>query len=51
VPVNLARPSVTVNAASETVTGTTAPGATVDIAVTGTAPGAAAPAWPGVRGI
>ncbi len=44
VPENLTRPSVTVNAASQTVTGTTAAGATVDIAVTGTAPGAAAPA-------
>ncbi len=31
------------NAASVTVTGTSAPGATVDVAVTGTAPGAAAP--------
>ncbi len=43
VPMNLTRPSVTVNAASVTVTGTTAPGATVDVAVTGTAPGAASP--------
>jgi glucoamylase len=44
VPANLARPSVTVNAASVTVTGTTAPGATVQVAAAGTAPGAAAPA-------
>ncbi len=44
VPANLARPSVTVNAASATVTGSTAPGATVQVAATGTAPGAAAPA-------
>jgi glucoamylase len=44
VPANLTRPSVTVNAGSVTVTGTTAPGATVDVAVTGSAPGAAAPA-------
>ena len=44
VPLNLARPSVTVDAASVPVSGTTAPGATVDIAVTGTAPGASTPA-------
>ncbi len=44
VPANLARPSVTVNAASVTVTGSTAPGAAVQVAATGTAPGAAAPA-------
>jgi glucoamylase len=43
VPTNLTRPSVTVNEASVPVSGTTAPGATVDVAVTGTAPGAAAP--------
>ena len=43
VPASLTRPSVTVDAASVTVTGTTSPGATVDVAVTGTAPGAAAP--------
>ena len=43
VPANLARPSVTVNAASVTVTGSTAPGAAVQVAATGTAPGAAAP--------
>ena len=43
VPANLTRPSVTVNAASVTVTGTTAPGAAVQVAATGTAPGAAAP--------
>ncbi|MGH3172183.1 MAG: glycoside hydrolase family 15 protein, partial [Trebonia sp.] len=43
VPVNLTRPSATVNAASETVTGTTSPGATVDVAVTGTAPGSSSP--------
>jgi glucoamylase len=36
VPVNLTRPGATVDAASETITGTTAPGATVDVAVTGT---------------
>ncbi len=41
---NLTRPSVTVNAASVTVTGTTAPGAAVQVVATGTAPGAAAPA-------
>ncbi len=44
VPVNLTRPSVTVDAASTTVAGSTAPGAIVQVAVTGTAPGAAAPA-------
>jgi glucan 1,4-alpha-glucosidase len=44
VPANLSRPSVTVNAASVTITGSTAPGATVQVAATGTAPGAAAPA-------
>ncbi len=44
VPENLTRPSVTVDAPSVTVTGSTAPGATVDVAVSGTAPGAAAPA-------
>lgn len=44
VPANLTRPSATVDAASVPVTGTTAPGATVDIAVTGTGPGAAIPA-------
>jgi glucoamylase len=44
VPANLSRPSVTMDAASVTVTGTSAPGATVDVVVTGTAPGAAAPA-------
>jgi glucoamylase len=43
VPVDLTRPSVTVDAPSITVTGTTAPGATVDVAVSGTAPGASAP--------
>jgi glucoamylase len=43
VPANLTRPSVTVDAASVTVTGTTSPGATVDVAVTGTALGASAP--------
>ena len=44
VPANLARPSVTVNAGSVTVTGSTAPGAAVQVAATGTAPGAAGPA-------
>jgi glucoamylase len=44
VPENLTRPSVTVDAASVTVTGSTAAGATVDVAVSGTPPGAAAPA-------
>ncbi len=44
VPENLTRPSVTVDTASETVSGTATPGATVDVAVTGTAPGAATPA-------
>ena len=44
VPANLTRPSVTVNAATVSVTGSTAPGAAVQVAVTGTAPGAAAPA-------
>src|SRR5580704_11760004 len=44
VPASLARPTVVVNAATTTVTGTTSPGATVDVAVTGTAIGAAAPA-------
>src|SRR5580658_7058799 len=44
VPANLARPTVVVNAATTTVTGTTSPGATVDVAVSGTAAGAAAPA-------
>lgn len=44
VPENLTRPSVAVNAASVTVTGTTSPGATVDVAVSGTQPGGAAPA-------
>ena len=39
VPVNLARPTVTVNAATTTVSGTTTPGATVDIATTGSATG------------
>ncbi|MHB1527326.1 MAG: glycoside hydrolase family 15 protein [Candidatus Dormibacteria bacterium] len=43
VPMNLTRPSVTVDAASTTVSGTTAPGATVDIAVTGTAVGSTSP--------
>jgi glucoamylase len=43
VPMNLTRPSVTVDAASTTVSGTTAPGATVDIAVTGTALGSTSP--------
>ncbi len=54
VPVNLSRPSVTVDASSAgitvsgdtvglTVTATTVPGATVDVAVTGTALGASAP--------
>ena len=43
VPMNLTRPSVTVNAASVPLSGTTAPGATVDVAVTATAPGAATP--------
>ena len=44
VPANLTRPTVVVNAATTTVTGTTSPGATVDVAVSGTAAGAAAPA-------
>ncbi len=44
VPANLTRPSVTVNAATVSVTGSTAPGAAVQVAVTGTAPGAAGPA-------
>jgi glucoamylase len=43
VPANLTRPSVTVDAATQTIAGTTQAGATVDIAVTGTAQGAAAP--------
>ena len=43
VPANLTRPSATVDAASQTIAGTTETGATVDIAVTGTAPGAGAP--------
>jgi glucoamylase len=43
VPENLTRPTVVVNTATTTVTGTTSPGATVDVAVSGTAPGAAAP--------
>ena len=43
VPMNLTRPSVTVNSSSTTVSGSTAPGATVDIAVTGTATGSATP--------
>ncbi|HEY3904845.1 MAG TPA: glycoside hydrolase family 15 protein [Streptosporangiaceae bacterium] len=43
VPMNLTRPSVTVDAASVPVSGTTVPGATVDIAQTGTAPGDATP--------
>jgi glucoamylase len=43
VPANLTRPTVVVNAATTTVTGTTSPGATVDVAVTGTAAGAASP--------
>jgi glucoamylase len=44
VPANAARPGTTVDAGTTTVTGTTAKGAGVDIAVTGTAQGAAAPA-------
>ena len=44
VPANLTRPTVVVNAATTTVTGTTSAGATVDVAVSGTAAGAAAPA-------
>jgi glucoamylase len=43
VPTNLTRPNVTVNAASVPLSGTTAPGATVDVAVTSTAPGATTP--------
>ena len=43
VPLNLNRPSVTVDAASVPVSGTSAPGATVDIVMTGTAPGGTAP--------
>jgi len=43
VPMKLTRPSVTVDAASVPVSGTTVPGATVDIAQTGTAPGSATP--------
>jgi glucodextranase-like protein/glycosyl hydrolase family 15 len=43
VPANMERPSVTIDAASTTVKGRTKPGATVDVAVTGTAPGASAP--------
>jgi glucoamylase len=43
VPQNLSRPSVTVDAPTVTITGTTAPGATVDMAVSGTPTGAAAP--------
>jgi glucoamylase len=43
VPMNLTRPSATVDAASVPVAGTAAPGATVDVALTGTAPGASAP--------
>ena len=44
VPANETRPSVTVDAASVPVSGTTAPGATVDVVVTATAQGASAPA-------
>jgi glucoamylase len=40
---NLIRPSVTVDSATTTVSGTTAPNATVEIAVTGTALGATSP--------
>jgi glucoamylase len=43
VPANMERPSVTIDAASTAVRGRTKPGATVDVAVTGTAPGASAP--------
>jgi glucoamylase len=43
VPADLTRPTAVVNAATTTVTGVTSPGATVDVAVSGTAPGAAAP--------
>jgi len=43
VPMNLTRPSVTVDAASVSVTGITVPHATVDIAETGMAPGLATP--------
>jgi glucoamylase len=43
VPANMERPSVTIDAASTTVKGRTKPGAIVDVAVTGTAPGASAP--------
>jgi glucoamylase len=43
VPANTTRRGATIDAATTTVTGTTAAGATVDIAVTGTAAGAAAP--------
>ena len=43
VPINLTRPSVTVNSASTVVSGSTAAGATVDIAITGTAAGASTP--------
>jgi glucoamylase len=43
VPMNLTRPSVTVDASTTTVSGSTAPGATVDVAVTGTPIGATSP--------
>lgn len=43
VPLNLTRPSVTVDAASVPVSGTTTPGARVDVALTGTRPGGTAP--------
>ena len=43
VPANLTRPSVTVDAATVAVAGTTSPGARVDVALTGTALGASAP--------
>ena len=43
VAANLTRPSVTVDSASVTVTGSAAPGATVDIAISGTQPGGAVP--------
>ena len=43
VPMNLARPSVTVDSATTTVSGTATPNARVEIAVTGTALGATSP--------
>ena len=42
-PANLTRPSVTVNAASVTVSGTSAPGASVQVAISATKTGASTP--------